>query len=143
MQTDIISENAIYSNEINDYVNKFKLKIKNALIMEFPELKERICNVIDECSDEFNTTKDRSKHAKITKKQDSKKTKRKTKKAQVKTSIPIPFYGHVVEDWCCGIRKNHGLYTQCQKAKTEGSDYCKICLNQSKNNATKKRKSNT
>ena len=32
------------------------------------------------------------------------------------TKIPIPFCGHIEKSWCCGVRKNHRLYTQCNKA---------------------------
>jgi len=55
-----------------------------------------------------------------------------------KTKIPIPFYGQVVESWCDGIKKNHGLYTQCPKPKPNGEIYCKICAKQSMNNASGK-----
>ena len=30
--------------------------------------------------------------------------------------IPIPFCGHIEKSWCCGVKKNHRLYTQCTKA---------------------------
>tara|TARA_B100000902_G_scaffold344632_1_gene350144 strand:+ start:288 stop:1028 length:741 start_codon:yes stop_codon:yes gene_type:complete len=74
-----------------------------------------------------------------TKKQKIKKTKIKRKTKQTgKPTIPIPFYGFVVKDWCCGVKKNHGLYTQCPKPKCEGSKYCAVCLKQSKNNANGK-----
>tara|TARA_B100000073_G_scaffold68672_1_gene50703 strand:- start:27 stop:776 length:750 start_codon:yes stop_codon:yes gene_type:complete len=55
-----------------------------------------------------------------------------------KPKIPIPFYGHVVENWCYGIKKNHGLYTQCPKPKPNGEIYCKICAKQAMNNASGK-----
>ena len=55
-----------------------------------------------------------------------------------KPKIPIPFYGIVENGWCCGIKKNHGLYTQCMKPRPNDGVYCKICLKQSKNNANGK-----
>jgi len=55
-----------------------------------------------------------------------------------KPKIPIPFYGRVVENWCYGIKKNHGLYTQCPKPKPNGEIYCKICAKQAMNNASGK-----
>jgi len=55
-----------------------------------------------------------------------------------KPSIPIPFYGHVETGWCCGVKKNHGLYTQCMKPKPNNSDYCKVCARQAMNNANGK-----
>ena len=65
-----------------------------------------------------------------------KKTNNKSKKKQKnKPKIPIPFYGIVENNWCCGIKKNHGLYTQCSKARPGDGDYCKICSRQAMNNA--------
>jgi len=54
-----------------------------------------------------------------------------------KPSIPLPFYGHVNNGRCCGIKKNHRLYTQCSRTISVG-DYCKICMKQAKNNASGK-----
>ena len=61
-----------------------------------------------------------------------------TKKKQTnrkKPKIPIPFYGIVEDNWCCGIKKNHGLYTQCCKPRPNDGDYCKVCAKQAMNNA--------
>ena len=66
----------------------------------------------------------------------SKKTS--MKDCKNKPKIPIPFCGIVENGWCCGIKKNHGLYTQCMKPRPNGGVYCKICLKQSKNNANGK-----
>jgi|TARA_B000000475_G_scaffold268375_1_gene260726 hypothetical protein len=63
------------------------------------------------------------------KKEKAKKNKKK------KPSIPIPFYGHIETNWCRGVKKNHGLYTQCVKAKPEDCDYCVVCMRQAQNNA--------
>ena len=63
------------------------------------------------------------------------KQKQKTMK---KPAIPIPFYGFVENSWCCGIKKNHGLYTQCSKARPENGVYCTVCLRQANNNANGK-----
>ena len=43
--------------------------------------------------------------------------------------IPLPFCGKIEESWCEGVRLNHGLYSQCQKAKTTGA-YCAACQKQ-------------
>jgi len=50
----------------------------------------------------------------------------------------IPFCGTVNEEWCCGARVNHGLYTQCTKPPQAGEDYCKVCQKQSDNSASGK-----
>jgi hypothetical protein len=55
-----------------------------------------------------------------------------------KPKIPIPFYGFVNKDWCCGIKKNHGLYTQCPKQRPNDKKYCEVCMKQVKNNANRK-----
>ena len=64
------------------------------------------------------------------------KTNKKHK--QKKPTIPLPFYGNIENDWCCGIKKNHGLYTQCVKPRPENGRYCKICARQAMNNANGK-----
>ena len=61
-------------------------------------------------------------------------TKKKTNKKK-KASIPIPFYGLVEQDCCFGVKKNHGLYTQCIKPKPDKCDYCTVCMRQATNNA--------
>ena len=57
--------------------------------------------------------------------------------------IPIPFCGHIEKTWCCGVRKNHRLYTQCSKAPVDGGDYCKVCKKQAENRANGKPKFGT
>tara|TARA_B100000963_G_scaffold241949_1_gene211704 strand:- start:18 stop:656 length:639 start_codon:yes stop_codon:yes gene_type:complete len=57
--------------------------------------------------------------------------------------IPIPFCGHIEKSWCCGVRKNHRLYTQCNKAPLPGEDYCKVCKKQADNRADGKPKFGT
>jgi hypothetical protein len=62
-------------------------------------------------------------------------SKKTTSNKKKKPSIPLPIYGHIEEGWCCGIKKNHGLYTQCVKAKPDNCDYCVVCSRQATNNA--------
>jgi hypothetical protein len=45
-------------------------------------------------------------------------------------SFPLPFCGVVNEDWCCGLRLCHGLYSQCTMAKDKDGDFCKTCTKQ-------------
>jgi hypothetical protein len=60
---------------------------------------------------------------------------KKTKKAVVakgavakgiKSGIPMPFLGCLKEGCCSALRKNHGLYTQCETVVKE-SVYCNKC----------------
>ena len=44
----------------------------------------------------------------------------------VKSRIPMPFSGKVKENWCGGLRQNHGLYTQCETV-VKDERYCKKC----------------
>lgn len=66
------------------------------------------------------------------------KSKKTTMKELNPGKIPIPFCGIVEKSWCCGIKKNHWLYTQCSKPRPIGGIYCKTCLNQSKKQANGK-----
>ena len=54
--------------------------------------------------------------------------------------IPIPFCGKIEKTWCCGIRKNHRLYTQCTKPPLNGEKYCKVCKKQADNRSDGKPK---
>ena len=68
------------------------------------------------------------------------KTKSITKE---RPTVVIPFCGRIEKSWCCGVKKNHRLYTQCTKAPLEGEDYCKICKKQSENRSDGKPKFGT
>ena len=48
------------------------------------------------------------------------------KEKREKLKVPVPF-SRVNEELCCGVKKNRGLYTQCDKKKQDG-DYCKGCI---------------
>ncbi len=57
-----------------------------------------------------------------------------------KSRIPIPFYGFINDECCYGIKKNHGLYTQCTKKRLDDKDYCVICQRHANNNVNDKPK---
>ncbi len=42
-------------------------------------------------------------------------------------ACPLPFVGVVQKDWCCGVRKNHDLYSQCTNVRVKDSMLCKTC----------------
>ena len=44
----------------------------------------------------------------------------------LKPSMVVPCCGEVVEDWCKGVKFNHGLHTQCMNGVGSG-DYCVTC----------------
>jgi hypothetical protein len=58
------------------------------------------------------------------------KTPKAPKEKRMVPSIPLPFCGVVKEDWCCGLRLNHGLYSQCTMPKGNGVEFCKTCVKQ-------------
>ena len=55
-------------------------------------------------------------------------------------AIPLPWTGQVKDEWCCGLRPNHGLYTQCTMLKPSDGDYCMSCKKQADLNASGKPK---
>ena len=48
-------------------------------------------------------------------------------KAEKKTVIPLPFCGMINDSCCLGLIPNHGLYTQCPKARDDIALYCIKC----------------
>ena len=63
----------------------------------------------------------------------------KAPKAKMLTpSMPLPFCGMVMDDWCKGIRPNHELFTQCTMAPKKGGFYCATCAAQAEANETNK-----
>ena len=59
-------------------------------------------------------------------------------KRTAKPTTVIPFCGEVVGDWCCAVRFNHGLHTQCTNGKVKEGDFCKTCSKQVENSSTDK-----
>ena len=53
-------------------------------------------------------------------------------------AFPLPFCGQAVENWCLGLRLNHGLHSQCTMERIAGGDYCKTCQKQCDKNASGK-----
>ena len=44
-----------------------------------------------------------------------------------KPTMLVPFCGVIVDDWCQGVRLNHGLHTQCTNPAVADGTYCKTC----------------
>ena len=68
----------------------------------------------------------------------STKTKAEPKPKREVPAFPLPFCGEAVEDWCLGLRLNHGLHSQCTMERLAGGDYCKTCQKQCDKNASGK-----
>jgi hypothetical protein len=67
-----------------------------------------------------------------------KKNVEKKEKKRSTPSIPLPWTGVIVEGWCCGLRANHGLYSQCTMEPLKNGEYCKTCAKQACANSTGK-----
>jgi len=59
-------------------------------------------------------------------------------KLTAKPSVVLPFCGVIVNDWCAGVKFNHGLHTQCTQGRCKGDRYCKTCRKHADNSATGK-----
>jgi hypothetical protein len=63
-------------------------------------------------------------------KKEEKVEKKEKKEKKESPKIPLPYSGEIKEEWCYGMKKNEGLYSQCTSEKEEGSKLCKTCKNQ-------------
>jgi colicin import membrane protein len=83
-----------------------------------------------------------SSRSKASKKRESAKSRgeKKSAKAKIteKPSVVLPFCGVIVNDWCAGVKFNHGLHTQCTQGRCKGDRYCKTCRKHADNSATGK-----
>ena len=83
-----------------------------------------------------------SSRSKASKKRESAKSRGETKsskaKITAKPSVVLPFCGVIVNDWCAGVKFNHGLHTQCTQGKCKDDRSCKPCRKHADNSATGK-----
>lgn len=54
-------------------------------------------------------------------------TPRVTSKKGDGPAFALPWSGTPHPDWCCALRSNYGIYSQCTNSKLSGSDFCKTC----------------
>lgn len=57
-----------------------------------------------------------------------------TRSSAPPSMLPLPFCGKSVDGWCCGVRPNGGLYTQCSNEPDGDSPYCATCQRQAAKN---------
>ena len=62
------------------------------------------------------------------------KTKKQVKEETLKAKFVLPYQGLHNEECCSGLRKNQGLYTQCQVKKKVNDKYCKTCQKSAEKN---------
>jgi histone H1/5 len=84
-----------------------------------------------------------SSRSKASKKRENAKSRggeKKSSKAKItaKPSVVLPFCGVIVDDWCAGVKFNHGLHTQCTQGRCKDDRYCKTCRKHADNSATGK-----
>ena len=91
---------------------------------------------------DFDRVKVSTKRSVAAKAKRAKELMSKPKKAKLsrtaKPGMILPFCGTVVSDWCCAVRLNHGLHTQCTNARIADGEYCKTCTKAAGNSATSK-----
>jgi len=91
---------------------------------------------------DFESVKVSTKRSVAAKAKRAKELMSKPKKAKLsrtaKPGMILPFCGTVVSDWCCAVRLNHGLHTQCTNARIADGEYCKTCTKAAGNSATSK-----
>ena len=51
--------------------------------------------------------------------------------------MPLPWCGEANDDWCSGLRLNHGLHSQCTNLKQDG-EFCITCQRQADRNTSGK-----
>ena len=55
-----------------------------------------------------------------------------------KPAIALPYCGVINEEWCLGVRWNHGLHSQCTNGRVGLGDYCATCKKGAENSASGK-----
>ena len=117
------------------------------------KLKELCMNfgkrLIEECSREYGFSSEEAMRKlcisdmelrmeeKVSKKSRTIKTKK------TKSSFPLPFSGEMLEGSCHGLKKNGGLYTQCEMLCNGEGLYCVNCQMQADKNSNGKPDSGT
>ena len=131
---------SLTSNELSIVVNNIiKKKFKDASELGFIE-KDKLndlfskLSIIDNFEEKSNDSS--NKIQKFIKENNCIKINN-YNKIPKKPSVNLPFCNIIVDKWCFGIKKNHGLYTQCTNKKIKNSVYCKTCFKHSCKNKNK------
>jgi len=85
--------------------------------------------------DDLSVVTSRSKASKA---REERKPKAKKAKVTAKPSVILPFCGKIQEDWCKGVKFNHGLHTQCTNGSRANDRYCSTCRKHADNSSTGK-----
>jgi len=85
--------------------------------------------------DDLSVVTSRSKASKA---REERKPKAKKVKVTAKPNVILPFCGKIQEDWCKGVKFNHGLHTQCTNGSRANDRYCSTCRKHADNSSTGK-----
>jgi len=83
--------------------------------------------------DDLSVVTSRSKASKA---REERKPKAKKAKVTPKPGVILPFCGEIQEDWCKGVKFNHGLHTQCTNGHRANDRYCSTCRKHADNSST-------
>ena len=83
--------------------------------------------------DDLSVVTSRSKASKA---REERKPKAKKVKVTAKPGVILPFCGKIQEDWCKGVKFNHGLHTQCTNGRRANDKYCSTCRKHADNSST-------
>ena len=67
-----------------------------------------------------------------------KKPKAEPKAKRDVPKVTLPWTGVCKEEWCSGLRLNHGLHSQCTMEKGKDGEFCKTCQKQADKNGLQK-----
>ena len=128
MQSTPQIEQSTFEIDVNKIIGWNINKMTNELMLEIMEKQKVALTASGASEDVLRMVDDANKQIGIVVKPVKKKTSNKPK---TKTStVPLPWCGEVNAEWCCGLRPNGGLQTQCTNSKLDGGKFCKTCQNQ-------------
>ena len=83
--------------------------------------------------DDLSVVTSRSKASRA---REERKPKAKRVMVTARPGVILPFCGKIQEDWCKGVKFNHGLHTQCTNGNRANDRYCSTCRKHADNSST-------
>jgi hypothetical protein len=93
-------------------------------------IEESTMEAVRWCGEHYNFDAEealRSLYVNIELTSKSKSSSKPLTKSSMKARFVLPYHGTINEECCSGLRKNGGLYTQCQVQKKVNDKFCKTC----------------
>lgn len=118
-----------------------KGSIIDSLEMSYLEMAQ---NLVKECAKMYNfDAEEASRRLNISmlslgeKKTKARGAKKENARKKEKSSqIPLPFTGAKKNGVCLGLKRNYGLFTQCEESKVNESGFCKSCAKEHEKTGT-------